>query len=245
MNLVFDLGNTMQKMAVMSSGKVVDVLKKGKIEAKDIALFLEKYHPQQAILSSVVNETAEIVGFLEKRIPLLNFSHKTAIPIQNEYTTPETLGSDRLACAVAAASLFPQQSVLVLQMGTCITTDFITESGVYKGGSISLGLANRFTALYLSSEKLPIVSYKDFHFLTGTTTEESILAGVIYGIEDECNGVIARYRNAYPSLKIILTGGDADWFEKRIKNELFAIDNLVLIGLDVILNYHVENEKNI
>ena len=244
MNLVFDLGNTTQKMAVISSGKIVDIVKKAKIETKDIALFLEKYNPRHAILSSVINETAEIVDFLEKRIFLLNFSHKTAVPIQNEYKTPDTLGSDRLASAVAATVLFPKKSALILQMGTCLTSDFVTESGVYKGGSISPGLEMRLNAVHHFSAKLPLVAYKEVNSFMGTTTEESILAGIIYGIEDECNGVIARYRSIYPSLKIILTGGDAKLFENKIKNEIFAFDNLVLVGLDVILNYNVENKKN-
>lgn len=244
MNLVFDFGNTTQKMAVLAPGRVVDVVKKNSIEIEDIEVFLKKYKIKQAILSSVVNETAEIADFLTKRISLLNFSAQTAVPIQNEYKTPDTLGSDRLACAVAAASLFPKSAVLVLQMGTCITSDFITESGIYKGGSISPGLEMRLKSLHHFSAKLPLVAYKDIHFLTGTTTEESILAGIIYGIEDEINGLIARYRKAYPCLKIILTGGDAKLFENRIENDIFAIEHLVLIGLNEILNYHVENQNN-
>ena len=243
MNLIFDLGNTTQKMAVMSSGEVVDRVKKTQIEAEDIASFVERYRPQHAILSSVAGETAEIVGFLEGRMPLLTLSCRTAIPIRNEYKTPHTLGSDRLACAVAAEALFPRQSVLVLQMGTCITSDFITE-GTYLGGTISPGLEMRLNALHHFSARLPLVASSSVDFFRGTTTEESILAGIICGMEDECNGMIARYRDAYPSLKIILTGGDAKLFENRIKNEIFAIDNLVLIGLNVILNYNVENKKN-
>jgi type III pantothenate kinase len=241
MNLVFDFGNTVQKMAVLSSGEVVDIVKKAKIETADIDLFLQKYNPVQAILSSVIGETATITDFLKKRIPLLIFSDKTPIPIQNEYKTPSTLGSDRLACAVAVASLFPRTQVLVLQMGTCITSDFVTELGIYKGGSISAGLKMRLQALHHFSAKLPLVDFKDYTILTGTTTEESILAGTIHAIEDECNGIIARYRSVYPQLKIILTGGDAKLFESKIKNEIFTIDHLVLVGLNFILNYNVKN----
>jgi len=283
MNLVFDFGNTTQKMAAMLSGEVVDMAKKTKIETEDIERFLGEYNPKQAILSSVVNEAAEIVDFLEKRIFLLKFSHKTPIPIQNEYKTPTSLGTDRLACAVAAASLFPKTAVLVLQMGTCITSDFITESGVYKGGSISPGLEMRLNALHHFSAKLPLVSCNtsdkgacplvktveqavrlrslpekqrrlsgaevslstcNAEIVIGTTTEESILTGIIYGIADEINGLIARYRNAFPALKIILTGGDAKLFENKIKNAIFVNDHLVLVGLNIILNYNVENQKN-
>ena len=244
MNLVFDFGNTMQKMAVLSSGNVVDIVRKTKIETQDIEIFLTKYNPAQAILSSVVNEAAEITDFLKKRISLLSFSHKTAIPIQNDYRTPDTLGSDRLACAVAAAAMFPNLPVLVLQMGTCITSDFVTEDGIYKGGSISPGLEMRLNALHRFSAKLPLAAYKNIDFFIGTSTEESILTGIIHGIEDECNGITARYAKAYPSLKIILTGGDAKLFENKIKNGIFAVEHLVLVGLNTILNYNVENEKD-
>ncbi|MCL2130854.1 MAG: type III pantothenate kinase [Lentimicrobiaceae bacterium] len=245
MNLIFDFGNTKQKMAAMSLGAVIDIANKTKIETKDVDLFLKKYNPARAIVSSVVNEAEEIAFFLKKRkISLLKFSAKTPIPIQNEYKTPETLGGDRLACAVAAASLFPKNPILVLQMGTCITSDFITESGVYKGGSISLGLEMRLKALHHFSAKLPLVACKNIVSLTGTTTEESILTGIMHGITDEINGITTRYLNEFDRLKIILTGGDAEMFKNKIKNEVVLIDNLVLTGLDIILNYNVENEKN-
>jgi len=244
MNLVLDFGNTMQKMAVLLSGEVVDIVKKTKIETQDIELFLKKYQARYAILSSVVNEVADIRDFLKSQIPLLNFSYQTAIPIQNEYQTPQTLGCDRLACAVAAKSLFPNLPTLILQMGTCITTDFVTESGIYKGGSISPGLEMRLNALHHFSAKLPLIAYKNIDFFIGESTEESILSGVINGIADECNGTIARYADTFPQLKIILTGGDAKLFENRIKNDIFAIEHLVLVGLDVILNYNIDNEKD-
>jgi hypothetical protein len=75
----------------------------------------------------------------------------------------------------------------------------------------------------------------------GTSTEESILTGITHAIEDECNGIIERYTCAFDRLKIILTGGDAQLFKNKIKNEIFVIDHLVLVGLNVILNYNVEN----
>jgi type III pantothenate kinase len=242
MNLVFDLGNTTQKMAVMSSGEMLDVMVKTKIETNDITLFLKKYYPKRAILSSVVGvgDTAEIKDFLKYKIPLLHLSSKTPVPLQNGYKTLHTLGTDRLACAVAAATLFPKTSVLILQMGTCITSDFISKLGVYKGGSISPGLEMRLQALHHFSAKLPLVAYKNIEILTGTTTEESILTGVIHAIIDECNGISERYRRTYPFLKIILTGGDANLFENKIKSGIFAIDHLVMVGLDVILDYNVE-----
>jgi len=243
MNLVLDFGNTTQKMAILSAEEVIDIVKKTKIETRDIALFLNKYQPQRAILSSVVNGTAEIMDFLKSQIPLLDFSPETAIPIQNDYKTPQTLGCDRLACAVAAKSLFPNMPRLVLQMGTCITADFVTESGIYKGGSISPGLEMRLNALHHFSAKLPLVAYQDKNFFMGETTEESILSGVINGITDECRGVIARYADAFSQLKVILTGGDAKLFENKIKNEIVAIEHLVLVGLNIILNYNVDNEK--
>jgi type III pantothenate kinase len=243
MNLVFDLGNTTQKMAVLSAGSVVDMVKTSKIKTQDIEPFLQKYNPKRAILSSVVNETAEIADFLkEKGISLLNFSYKTPIPIRNEYQTPDTLGSDRLACAVAAAAMFPNTPALVLQMGTCITSDFVTADGIYKGGSISPGLEMRFKSLHHFSAKLPLAAYKNIDFFIGTSTEESILTGIVNGIIDECNGISARYAEAYPRLKIILTGGDAKLFENRIKNAIFTNEHLVLIGLNIILNYNIDNE---
>ena len=77
-----------------------------------------------------------------------------------------------------------------------------------------------------------------FDKLIGQNTGESILSGVINGILQEIDGVINEYKKQYPDLTIVVTGGDTDFFAKRLKNRIFAHPHLVLIGLNETLIYN-------
>jgi len=168
----------------------------------------------------------------------LELSHSLKLPITIDYKTPNTLGKDRIAGAVGAQSLFLKENILIIDAGTCITYDVVEANGTYIGGSISPGMLMRFKSLNNFTHKLPLVPYREFNELTGKTTEESILSGVISGIAFEMHGFINGYLEKYSSLKIILTGGDAVYFEKTLKNDIFVNSNIVLIGLKEILNYN-------
>ncbi len=241
MNLVLDFGNSFKKMAVVSNREIIYLVATPHIDLGDIAKVEAKYNIKNAILSSVINDTKEIEDYLNRKYTFIKLSEKTILPIKNAYGTKHTLGSDRLACAVAAHDIFPHENVLILQLGTCITSDFITDDGVYMGGSISPGMNMRFGALHHFSAKLPLVDYQDINYITGRSTEESILSGIINGIIAECTHLITNYKTRYPHLKVILTGGNAKEFENTIKSEIFAFPNLVISGLDLILHYNVEN----
>jgi type III pantothenate kinase len=207
----------------------------------DIVAVGKKYKIEHVILSSVVNDTQEIEKYLAEKYTFVKLSEQTPLPVKNAYKTQHTLGSDRLACAVAAQHYFPNEHVLVLQLGTCITSDFITDEGVYMGGSISPGMEMRFKALHHFAGKLPLVEYQNIDYVTGKTTQESILSGVVNGITAECNYLIENYKSEYPCLKVIVTGGDLKAFENAIKGEFVAFANLVISGLDLILYYNVES----
>jgi type III pantothenate kinase len=228
-------------MAIVSEKEIVYLVAQSHIGVNDIVAIEKKYKIKNAILSSVINDTLEIEKYLAERYTFVKLDEKTPLPIKNAYKTKHTLGSDRLACAVAAQHYFFGKDVLVLQLGTCITSDFITEEGVYMGGSISPGMEMRLKALHHFADKLPLVEYQNIDYMTGKSTEESILAGVVHGIIAECNYLIANYQSKSPYLKIIVTGGDLKVFEKAIKGEMVAFPNLVISGLDLILYYNVES----
>ena len=240
MNLVFDFGNTYQKVAVVADGEILYLTSKPCIELQQIKEICEQYQIKNVILSSVIHHNEEIDNYLSTNYNFIRFSSNTSVPVKNNYKTTSSLGSDRLACAVAAHHFFNEDDVLILQLGTCITSDFITKDGVYEGGSISPGFDMRFTSLHHFSAKLPLVEYKDIDFIIGSSTEESILSGVINGIMAECNYIIEQYRNTYPHLKIILTGGNVKKVEGTIKGKILAFPHLVISGLDLILNYNVK-----
>jgi type III pantothenate kinase len=168
------------------------------------------------------------------------FSQNTSLPIINKYRTPETLGKDRLAGVVGAQHLLPACDILVIDAGTAITYDFITSSGEFIGGSISPGIAMRYKALNTYTDRLPLLNYYDNAKLIGDDTSTSIFSGVLNGAVAEMEGIIQQYREVYPGIKIILTGGDHNYFDKRLKIKTFAAPNLVLEGLNLILDFNIE-----
>lgn len=243
MKLIVDIGNTKTKLAVYENQRLLfRDASDGNIE-KLLERALQKGTVTATILSSVKNEGDTIKQFFkQKGIPLIILNSQTPLPFKNNYRTPETLGNDRLALAAGACSLFPRQNVLVIDAGTSITYDFINSHKEYLGGSISPGIQMRFKALHTFTDKLPlIISEKNSAPpLIGETTRDAILSGVLIGILAEIEGVIDRYKRVYPNLKIILSGGDYKYFDKRLKNSIFAHSNLVLEGLLEILKF---NEK--
>jgi type III pantothenate kinase len=156
----------------------------------------------------------------------------------NKYDSPETLGKDRLAAAVAGNHLFPNQNVLVIDAGTCIKYDFINAQAEYLGGAISPGLQMRFNALHIFTEKLPLIELTVFKTLIGKNTTDSLLSGVINGTLSEIDGIIDQYREIYPEIQIVLSGGDAEYLVGKLKKGIFAVSNIVLQGLKIILDYN-------
>jgi type III pantothenate kinase len=195
---------------------------------------------KNAIISAVSEVPAGVRNFLEGQIRFIELDHQTPVPIVNRYQSPETLGKDRLAVVVAAAGLYPAKSCLVIDAGTCITYDIIDQDKNYFGGSISPGMQLRFKALNTFTSRLPLVPHGNFEGLTGTTTGESIQSGVINGIVAEIDGIIDQYKVNFPGLMILVTGGDMNFFAKKLKSNIFAVPNLVLIGLNEILKYNFE-----
>ena len=241
MNLIIDTGNTRTKLALFQGREMLAFSNFEGVDDKHIIQFCES-NPviKNAILSSVRQYPSEIDTYLTQRYYTVLFNQNTAVPIINKYCTPETLGKDRLAGVVGAQKIIPASDILVIDAGTAITYDFITASGEYLGGSISPGIAMRYKALHTYTDRLPLLNYYDDTQLIGDDTSTSIYSGVLNGALSEMEGIIQQYRNIYPGLKIIITGGDHNYFDKRLKIKTFAAPNLVLEGLNLILDFNIE-----
>lgn len=241
MFLVIDIGNTTQKIAIFdASGEEKAVCRHKQLDISELKILLKRYNIEAAIVSAVGSVDEELVAWLDSQIRLLRFSSALKLPIRVDYGTPDTLGTDRIASAVGAWEIFPQQNTLVIQAGTCLVADFVDANGVYQGGSIAPGLRMRFQSLHDHTAHLPLLEPQEIDFLVGKTTQESILSGVIQGISSEIDGLIHHYRKFYPETNVVLTGGDADFLKDFIKNRIFAAPNLVLRGLYKILRNNVE-----
>jgi type III pantothenate kinase len=230
--LIIDQGNTLVKAAVFED-KIL-VKKEVLSDISDISSWLLGI---DKVIYASVNDRQDLIPYF-KDTPFLNLSDSTPLPISNLYNTPETLGVDRIAGVVAANFLYPKSNNLIVDAGTCITYDFIDSDSNYTGGSISLGLKMRFKALHNQTHSLPLIEEINHFDLIGTDTYTSITSGVINGLLIEIDGIISRYKDTNPELNTIITGGDSVFFEKALKNSIFAHPDLIFIGLNEILDYN-------
>lgn len=245
MNLIIDIGNSYSKIALFRGESIFHL---SSIKSNDFKLLINeikkiknKYSEiNKVIISSVSSEHIEIDNFLKEKFKVyIKLSHKTKIPIKNLYKTKETLGKDRLAAIIGANNIYPNNNVLVFDAGTALTIDFINNKNEYLGGGISPGIKMRFNALNYFTKKLPNLNLdNEFCSDFGTSTESSIKSGVQNGILNEIEGYILKYSKKYKELKIIFTGGDTFFFDKRLTNEILSDPNLVLKGLNIILKYN-------
>lgn len=241
MNLVIDIGNTSVKMALFECNKIIASQRLEKIDVNIIQDFCDKnLSVSHVIISAVKDYPKEINTFLEKNYTFSLFTHQLPIPLTNKYLSPETLGKDRLAAAIGANALFPNQNVLVIDAGTALKFDFVNKYNEYLGGAISPGIQIRYKALHSFTGKLPLLNSTINAELIGTTTQSSMESGVLNGILAEVEGIVEQYNQKYTDLQIVLTGGDHNYFDKRLKIKTFVAPNIVLEGLNLILNYNIE-----
>ncbi len=239
MNLSIDIGNTFTKVAVFDGDKLVHQESFTGFDITIVDKIKKEYSIHRAIISSVKEDHPvfyDQAGQLFKQLLILG-SH-TRIPVTNEYKTPETLGKDRLAVVVGANYLYPGKDLLVIDAGSAITYDFIDENAAYKGGNIAPGLSMRFRALNEFTSRLPLLGPQNEFPLLGGNTSEAIIAGVQNSIIFEVDAYISELRKLYPGIITLITGGDAKFFDNKVKNPIFVIPNLVLIGLNRILNFN-------
>jgi len=238
MDLVVDLGNTNYKAAFFKDRKIIQLEVMSRNDFIAFSHFIREGKFESAILSSVViipEEILKAINYSASKVIILN--EKIKSPLINHYESPETLGPDRLALAVAGKSKYPKYPVLVIDAGSCITYDFITPDDHYLGGAISPGIDMRFKSLNEYTGKLPLIEKQNIEFIIGKTTSESILSGVINAVIFEIEGFIKSYLNSYNDLKIVLSGGDSIFLANKLKNCNFAEPNLLLYGLEEILFY--------
>lgn len=239
MKLIIDIGNTQTKLALFENNSAIASYALYEKQDDKIHELSKQYTIHRAIISSV-KEIDEDLFLLLKNLNIqhINLTESTPLPIINCYASPKTLGKDRLAGVVGANNKYPNSNVLVIDAGTAITYDFITAKKEYLGGGISPGLQIRFKALHHYTDKLPLLAPEMQFSLMGTDTKTSIISGVQNGLIAEVDGIIDRYKNEYHAETIILTGGDAVFFDKKLKNTIFVDQNLILTGLNRILDYN-------
>ena len=237
MKLAIDIGNTNIKIGVFNDKELIEHTRCSLNDTFKIIYAVKKYNPRSCIISSTSLDPIHIYQQIKEvsKTEVIIFDHNTPIPITNLYKTPETLGKDRLAAVIGAFSQNSKHNILVIDVGTAITYDIITNNGEYIGGNISAGIDMRFKALNKFTSKLPLVSAKGKRRSIGTDTETAIRCGVLDGIRYEIEGFINYFTEKHPDLLVFLTGGNELDFDERIKKRIFVDNFLVLKGLHEIL----------
>ncbi|WMI64222.1 type III pantothenate kinase [Aestuariibaculum sp. YM273] len=240
MNLVIDVGNTLVKLAVFKEN---EFLEKQVVEQRELVEAVNKLKQtfntiNRAIISSVAKLDKSTISDLKEQLELLVVDSNTNFPFKNLYQTPKTLGVDRIGLVCAAVNEFPEKNTLIIDAGTCITYDFVTNKHEYLGGAISPGLRMRYKSLHNQTANLPLLETEKPKSITGNSTINSIHSGVVYGVLNEIEGIILNYQQKYPDLTVILTGGDCNFLSNQLKSTIFVNQNFLLEGLNQILLYN-------
>ena len=232
--LCFDLGNSRLKCAVFIEEELQEVLVLEDISINTIHQLLQTYKPAYSILSSVIKDTEELEATLSQNTCFHKLGYDSKLSFTSPVAKPQTIGADRLAVCEAAVSLYPKQHVLVIVLGTCITFNYINTQHQFLGGSISPGVYMRFKAMRQHTALLPEVNPELIVPLIGFDTKTNLLSGVQLGISKEIDGIIAEYHERFEDLKVILTGGDAQWIIPFLKQKVEQDDNMLFKGLYAI-----------
>ncbi|MES2890552.1 MAG: type III pantothenate kinase [Bacteroidota bacterium] len=229
--LCLDFGNTRLKAAIFENDQLVKEWVLPDDSDETIDGLLAEHQPQKSILSSVINHNAGIETILAEKSRFHKLSHLTKINFTTAVGKPETIGADRLALLAAAVHYFPNKNNLIVSLGSCITYNFINQNNDFLGGSISPGMEMRFKSMHDHTALLPLVK-KDWNFpVLGYDTKTNLQSGVIAGITYEIDGYIEFYEKSYGNFNAVLTGGDAAYFGRQLKKEIFADSNFLFKGL--------------
>jgi type III pantothenate kinase len=231
---VLDAGNTRLKIGRFEGGHLVQV---EALALADWQQYRLPFPATAAALASVSVPEADLEVWLREQgvERVLRFDPSVPMPFASAYTSPETLGSDRKMLILGALSRFPACNRLLIGMGSCLTYDLLTAQDLHLGGDISPGMHMRWRAMHEFTARLPLVTEPEPLQAYGTNTLSALRSGVVQGMVAEIQGRIRQLEQEIPNLTIILTGGDAHFFEKQINSPIFAEPNLALYGLHALL----------
>jgi len=243
-NLVIDIGNTNSKLAVFNNRELIEYLTLKQMTAEDVLNLIKQHKISNSTISSVAIEFEDIINVLKTHTNYIEFSTKVNTGIKNHYKTLATLGLDRWAKIIAAHYYYPQRNCFIIDAGTCITYDLLDSEHTYFGGSISLGLHMRFEALHHFTRRLPLVEWDrtETEIPAGEDTPTAIKNGVLQGAINEVEGFISHENKENKDLTVLITGGDAAFLLKQLKNSIFAPQiihdpYLVLKGLNEVIAF--------
>lgn len=236
--LTLDIGNSAVKAALFDGDRLADDatwLSDGHIE-DGLTRWIDHRPVARAGLCSVVpTVAARVIALLDAESTLVVTS-KHHLPFDITYSQPERLGSDRIAAAACAWTLYGNDApVVVIDAGTTVTIDVVTASG-YKGGAIAPGPALLMESLTAGTASLPRAPLKMPLDEFGQSTISALQHGIMHGFIDLVAGAVERASQLLPDRPVIVaTGG----WHRLLAEYVDAIDHvhphLVLRGIREIM----------
>jgi len=243
--LGIDIGNTRLKAGLFKGNHLLESLQMTDWTANEVLKYCNQSNVRRIMLSSVAEPDEQLLRVLKSNFELLELSHETRMPFENQYTTPHTLGKDRLAAVAGAQALYPRQNCLVVDCGTCIKYDAITATGHYLGGNIAPGATMRTKAMHHFTARLPDVEMNIPTDFIGNSTESALQNGAFRGATLEISGFVNLFQQRLEPLIVILTGGDAQFFAPLLDHKNLKTEpDLTLYGLNYILLFNAERFLN-
>ena len=239
MNLVIDIGNTAVKFFLFEKDELIETkILDEKILIESIK-FIDINKIDNIICSSVTKSYRDQLSEIFKNSSFHDLSNQyLKLPFQNNYKSKTTLGQDRIGLIASAVYKYPKQNSLVIDIGTCITYDFVDSQNIYHGGAISQGILMRYKSFKEHTANLPLLEFQNIEKIIGSDTNESIHIGVCNGIIGEIKEYIKNIENSYPIFNLIITGGDSMFLLNKIKNAIFADQDFLAQGLNYIIKFN-------
>ena len=201
-------------------------------------LFL-KYKILNVLISSVVPGISEKFFEIFDTLKVDFFQIKNLLRICNLKTNirnKSSIGNDRLINIIYAKHLYAKSKVII-DFGTATTIDVLDKHGVYDGGVITPGIDLSLKSLQMGTAKLPLVTFKKTNSIVGRSTKEAIQSGFFWGYVSMIQGLIQKIQKEKKTkFKIILTGGNAKFFEGCFENVIKIDEYFNSKGLNYLTN---------
>jgi type III pantothenate kinase len=238
--LLVDISNSYAKFAFSSTGRVLAPTRMptSELSSSVIARFLEKRSVGRMVVSSVVPAKNSAILKAAGEVNVLWLDWKLKLGVDIDYPKPQSIGADRLANAAAVTTLYGFPAIVV-DFGTAVTFDIVSQHRAYIGGVIAPGLEAMTNFLYRRTALLPKLSLKEPRRAVGKSTIQAMLSGAVFGYRGLVREILAQVRAeqfSHKNFHVAATGGYARLIARRLPEIDVVHPNLTLEGLRIVAN---------
>ena len=238
--LLIDISNSYTKLAFASAKRLATPrrITTNKLSSRLVAGVLKKQKVQRVVVSSVVPAKNAAISKAVGSVDVLWLGPTLNLGVGIDYPKPKSIGADRLANAAAVTVLYGFPAVVV-DFGTAVTFDIVSDRRTYVGGVIAPGLEAMTNFLYQRTALLPKLSLKEPRRAIGKSTMEAMLSGAVYGYRGLVREILARIKaEQFPREKVyvVATGGYARLIAAQLPEIGALRPNLTLEGLRIVAN---------